>query len=329
MDIGIGFLREGPLAFERDYLVPLPSKDMRGTCGIRAAYSDALGLTRELMCALKAVDSPEALLSPVGSKFWSEHSDRAGCTGWCASLGIGTERRGFLGRWAVTASADGYVRTAFREVENLQLLAAKAARVACDGGPDLFGEEEILASYHDFLLTRGVSGPEAKAQVARLQVSNPSIDIPADPLKYLDEQDTAVAADFNVVEAADEAEAVPAEGTLTPAASPFKKELSEAVEARAASDAAPVPEGFTVAYTSRKIRRLHFVGCCNKVPGEHYKVFDQWGPFLPPESDFDVVCGICFRGEHSGSGFARAWPGCRGRLRGGPFELLRVELYIF
>ena len=60
-------------------------------------------------------------------------------------------------------------------------MAAKAARVACDGGPDFFGEEEILAAYHDFLLTRGVSGPEAKAQVARLQVSDPAIDIPADP----------------------------------------------------------------------------------------------------------------------------------------------------
>ena len=53
-----------------------------------------------------------------------------------------------------------------------------------------------------------------------------------------------------------------------------------------------------IAITKRKVRRLHFVGCCGKIPGEHYKVFEPYGDLLPPESAFDLVCGTCFRGEH-------------------------------
>ena len=58
------------------------------------------------------------------------------------------------------------------------------------------------------------------------------------------------------------------------------------------------PEGFVIAFTQKRLRRLHFVGCCGKVPGEHYKVFEPYGNLLPPESAFDLVCGVCFRGEH-------------------------------
>ena len=48
--------------------------------------------------------------------------------------------------------------------------------------------------------------------------------------------------------------------------------------------------------TSREVRRLHHVGSCGKVPGEHYRIFEVWGPLIPPESEIDVVCKNCFRG---------------------------------
>ena len=44
------------------------------------------------------------------------------------------------------------------------------------------------------------------------------------------------------------------------------------------------------------MRRLHFVGSCGKVPGEHYRNFETWGSVMPPESELDCVCSICFRG---------------------------------
>ena len=48
---GLNF-HEGELGFERDYLVPLPNGDWTGTCGLKAQYSDALGLSRDLLARL-------------------------------------------------------------------------------------------------------------------------------------------------------------------------------------------------------------------------------------------------------------------------------------
>ena len=73
--------------------------------------------------------------------------------------------------------------------------------------------------------------------------------------------------------------------------------LKAEAAARAAADTALPPSGFVIAKTTKGIRRLHFVGNCGKVPGEHYRDFDVWGPILPPEEAIDVTCGICFKGD--------------------------------
>ena len=144
LDRGLDLLANSDLAYKRDYLLPLPSPDLAGTCGLQAQYADALGLTRQLWGMLEVPGKPDALLLPEATKFWSEHSDRAGVTSWLLALGVPREQRDFLGRWAVSAMADKYSRTASAVVENLQIVAAKAARLVWNGGPDLFGEEEAL-----------------------------------------------------------------------------------------------------------------------------------------------------------------------------------------
>ena len=68
----------------------------------------------------------EPLLLPEAVAFWTEHSDRCGVDSCLAALGVGADLRGFVGRWGVRSSTDTYVRTAYREVENLQKLAAQA-----------------------------------------------------------------------------------------------------------------------------------------------------------------------------------------------------------
>ena len=75
-----------------------------------------------------------------------------------------------------------------------------------------------------------------------------------------------------------------------------KEDEKVAQAALAAADLEGPPFGFVIAKTQRKIRRLHFVGCCGKVPGEHYLNFEVWGNLMPPEHAIDVVCKTCFRG---------------------------------
>ena len=45
------------------------------------------------------------------------------------------------------------------------------------------------------------------------------------------------------------------------------------------------------------MRRLHFVGGCWRVPGDHYRHFEDWGQQLPPASRFAARCKDCFGKE--------------------------------
>ena len=78
-----------------------------------------------------------------------------------------------------------------------------------------------------------------------------------------------------------------------------EREFAEGVAEQGEAELAPLPEGFVIAVTTRRVRRLHFVGCCGKVPGEHYKVFEVWGDLLPPDHEVDVTCTVCFGGDKS------------------------------
>ena len=89
----------------------------------RALYSDSAALSASLLDSL-ATETGSAVLPSSSGRFWSEHSDRAGLDSWAGALGVQQSDRDFLGRWAPKGSADAYVRTALRVVENTQLLVA-------------------------------------------------------------------------------------------------------------------------------------------------------------------------------------------------------------
>ena len=57
-----------------------------------------------------------------------------------------------------------------------------------------------------------------------------------------------------------------------------------------------VPSGtyVTSVRTRTRIRCLHKVGACHRVPGVDYFEYDVHGTDFPAASTFDVVCAICF-----------------------------------
>ena len=224
------------------------------------------------------------------------------------------EKRGFLGRWAVSSQADGYARTAARVVENLQILAAKAARRVWNGGPDLFGEESVLEDLRSFFRTRQVPDLETTAQITLLTSSDAALQIPTGLVRSLDGEDGS---DWILVEdAAPPTAPSPASeewpsAPVTPGGEAWLRQheaqlqlsaqaseelaVADGVAARAAAEVEPPPSGFVVSIT-KQVRRLHFVGSCYRIPGEHYRSFDKWGTFLPPAAEIGVVCKNCFRG---------------------------------
>ena len=55
------------------------------------------------------------------------------------------------------------------------------------------------------------------------------------------------------------------------------------------------PAGFVVSKTKNSAcRRLHFVGGCFRMPGEHYKSYESFGQAIPPDEAFNVRCKDCF-----------------------------------
>ena len=322
LEAGLHLLRSTGLGFDRDYLVPLPTETLDGTNGLRATYSDALGLSQDLLKRLERLDG-QALHLPQAAHFWTEHSERAGCSSWLAALGVDDGQRGFLGRWAVTKSANAYVRTASRVVEDLQNLAARAARASLAGGPDWFGEEAALEDLRAFLQSKGVEKTEADWQVKRLTSANPELPIvsvdewersreeaPENEGGWVDHEEDATletvassgcpAASVQETEAflreLEKEEAADSEGEedATPSDLPVS-ELEAAAAARLEAARQEPPWGFVVAKTTKKVRCLHFIGACGKKPGIHYFSFDVWGDMMPPEAEIDTQCGTCFK----------------------------------
>ena len=91
-------------------------------------------------------------------------------------MGVAEPERGFLGRWAARGSADIYVRTACRVVENLQRLATRFAREALEGGPDYFGEEHVLLDLRLHLLEAGLDASRVDETIRKLTVTDNALD---------------------------------------------------------------------------------------------------------------------------------------------------------
>ena len=327
LDAGLVLWLDGDLAFPRDYFLPLPNPQLDGCLRRRALYTDSAGFSVALLSSL-ADGEGNALLPAGAARYWTEHSDRSGLDGWCATLGFDESSRGFLGRWAAKGSADTYVRTALRVCENLQKAAITHARRAFNHGPDFFGEEQVLSDYRVFLLELGLS--EAEAELAEQKLTAADFDLdptvalntaeaaraPVPELLPLEDAEdngaeedagspTVIPSNCSEDEAGESGQAfltplaVPAgEPTADEAAAAAAAAVLEAdfkTAAAAAAPAAEVPWGFVVSKTRNgRHRSLHHVGCCWRVPGVHYREFDIWGDVMPPEASLNSKCKDCF-----------------------------------
>ena len=241
--------------------------------------------------------------------YWSEHSDRAGVDSWLGALSVGADLRRFVGRWAIQSSEDSYVRTAIRITENCQRFAARHAKAQFRGGPDFLGEEETLEQLRTYLTVLGHEDAAVAAQIDKLTVANNSL--APDPICSMSSvgvitdltvpsdgpsESSAVVVEQPEVQAVameedfQSSEEAPAE--LAPIAD--EKDIGPLLALQDAIDTS-LPEGFVISKTKNgACRRLHFVGGCFRMPGEHYKCFESFGQAIPPDEAFNVRCKDCF-----------------------------------
>ncbi|CAL1155276.1 unnamed protein product [Cladocopium goreaui] len=129
LELWVMNISEEGMCFERDYLVPLPTKNRESCVQFMADYTAMCALSKELYCLLRRpvfqwqqwslTDEP-LLIAPSACRAWTEHSERCWLASVAAVLDIGRERREVLGRWRVASCSDEYIRTAQRVVSQVQ-----------------------------------------------------------------------------------------------------------------------------------------------------------------------------------------------------------------
>ena len=124
--------------WERDYFLPVPTRDLDHWERFECKYSEAAILSQTLETAL-TVNSEKLLCNHVSGRLWKEHSPRAflpSCTG---CLRFPKNWQDAIGGWT-PGHSQGYVRTTRRRIEQMQTKVAKLIR---QGGGAQFGETEL------------------------------------------------------------------------------------------------------------------------------------------------------------------------------------------
>ena len=242
---------------DRDFLLPLPTKDYQTFSAKEPGYSQWLNADRKLLAETFHVkDDPDEddmglkiwetsgkpLLICGCQVFWSGHSDRSTLPTWAASLGISKDRIDNVGRWNPGDSID-YVRTSRALAMGVQEEVAEKIRKAGASDPCL--ENSVFKDLAKFCTERGVEQDTIEEMIQGLRdcreiggISVPVIidpdPIPVVPTQY--EVDTSV----------------PSGGWVRLSAGKRVVSLDR---------------------SSERPMTLHIVGSCYRTPGLHYSKF--------------------------------------------------------
>ena len=154
---GVKLLGSDALAWSRDFLCPAFNSEW----DIAAKeFLDAEGLALQLRRFLQHLPKPvrqqgvwkisrELLFPGMVANFWTGHSARHVLTSIAAALGVGKDRRDYLGRWAYAQhGSQDYVLTSRQVVQGVQCFVCKCLLLGnAEGG---YSEEELFCAMRAF-----------------------------------------------------------------------------------------------------------------------------------------------------------------------------------
>ncbi len=262
---------------ERDYLLGSPCADFTQVQSRELSYAAAAGWSRAL--TFQFVDSLGAgAVADVVGRHYTEHSHRAWLPSAAQALGASEAQLEVLGGWRAAASR-AYMRAAPIKMRLIQSEVARVARQSL-GGKDVLGERQLHQE-----LCRHVSAQGHAADYV-IAVLSPLVlyPLPHDDVRRWS-IDVDAAADGRPSQgSADAAEPGQARRASAPSEGHRVRRLPEEVK------------GYVVSISGKHgFRRLHLLGRCHRVLGVDYACYEELGSEMPGPSQYDDVCGQCWR----------------------------------
>jgi hypothetical protein len=291
----------------RQSFLPLPNPSRDGFIDRPASYADATACARACLASLPL---PELYTDEEGSSYWvsqadrslfvaggeavfSEHSDRNFLPSWAALTGSAKDDIDRLG-WKLS-SGDEYIRASRLIRHRVQSQVAVSLRDwTCPSyaALDLQASNGVVAR----LMDRGVTAEVCESQAARLSFfEGKGNSTPALPpsegspiLSPVAEEETSKSTWLHsgvYLKAAEES-VLEKSSLVIP---PFQK------RARTYAQVPSEAKGYIISFTKkRKISRLHYVGCCHRLPGIFITDFEEHGEEEPEASQYMFRCKDCF-----------------------------------
>ncbi len=261
--------------WERDYLLVTPTSG--GGCRARELkYGEYAGRMRRLLSSL-----PVNEFGAAGSHlaaYWQPHSWRAFLPSALAAIGAPAKTLGWLAAWKPQAG-ERYVRTQREQTRLMQIAVARVIRAHLHGD-DPLGEKANIAALRSHLLERGMSNDDVHL-IAQGLTCFPGCAVDQALWSQVVDEPTTV----QVPEG--ESASVDPETVLEHDCDDFRPRW---------------PNGYVISISNnRRIRRLHKLGQCYRVPGTHYVRFEECGLELPSADLYNQYCRDCWRRDQPGS----------------------------
>ena len=272
MTSGILALQRDDMKFPRDYLIPGPAKSYSGFIPKVVEPPELANYFRMVLSRLptprfhdgKWISNEQLCLVPETTNlFWTGHSARHFATQAAAAIGIGKERRDYLGRWAIgRVGSDAYLHTSRQVVEKVQqeILASLHA----EGG---YNEDELLDDFKEFAEKQGLVGFRVRRRHKVLPLSK------LEPCLMLAEDSDDSLADEDVCQRRLVAEGPPV--------------LEPQVDS-----SGNIPQYYITISRRNGFRRLHMSGAC---PVQAWKCQGMEEVQDIKQAAFDAVCLNCKR----------------------------------
>ncbi len=283
--------------FARDYFL-CRAGDAGGCMPVELGYVEYSARMRQIISGLR-MGAEDDMLGDELAMCHSPHSFRAFLPPALKATGAPEGEMAWLSAWQTKGSAT-YVRTGRHRTIQLQNRVADIA-IAQEGKGDPIGERDTLDAITIALQHRGTTD-EDKARIMQLLEFYTETDAET-PTWASWEGASAPKATTRFGQAADSsssASASSAQPPMSKSPSSRAKEANVHTDNKASNEGAEtgeqVIEGHVISISIKtKIRTLHFLGSCFRIPGVHYRHYEVVGNRIPEQHEYESRCRACWK----------------------------------